>query len=370
MNLVTSPGMLDGIWLLGNPLRAAQVAEEMSQTLQQPDGKSELYFSFGVIADIQYADTDDRLNAWGTSMRYYRHSLCLLQSAIEEWNKEIPCPSFVLQLGDIIDSSNSVHKASKIVLKCVLKQIEKMNVPFHHVWGNHELCNFGRNFLTNSALNTKHLEDKTVEVSASATVSCHEDVNPQHFYAYHFSPFTNFRFVMIDTYDLNVVEKDVSSTRYEETKEFLRMRANRSPYRWQDDEAHLLMFNGGFGKDQLDWLDRLLTFSDENKEKVVVFGHVPIHPESKKRACLAWNYRDALAILQAHKCVVCYLAGHDHDGGYCLDSHGIHHVTLEGLVESPPGSHAFGTVHVYKDRMVLHGRGRTTSRVLYFRRDQ
>nr|XP_033815783.1 manganese-dependent ADP-ribose/CDP-alcohol diphosphatase-like isoform X2 [Geotrypetes seraphini]XP_033815784.1 manganese-dependent ADP-ribose/CDP-alcohol diphosphatase-like isoform X2 [Geotrypetes seraphini] len=342
----------------------------MSQKLQQSDGKSELYFSFGVIADIQYADTDDRLNAWGTRMRYYRHSLCLLQSAIEEWNKEIPCPSFVLQLGDIIDSLNYKNKTSKILLKCVLKQIEKMNAPFHHVWGNHELYNFNRMFLTNSALNTKHLEDKSIEASANTKLSCHEDANPDHFYAYHFSPFTKFRFVMIDTYDLNTVEKDVSSARYKETEEFLRVKANRSPDRFQDYEAHFLNFNGGFGKDQLDWLDRLLTFSDENKEKVVVFGHVPIHPESKKRACLAWNYRDALAVLQAHKCVVCYLAGHDHEGGYCLDSHGIHHVTLEGLVESPPGSHAFGTMYVYEDRMVLHGRGRTRSRVLYYRSNE
>ncbi|XP_029456103.1 manganese-dependent ADP-ribose/CDP-alcohol diphosphatase isoform X2 [Rhinatrema bivittatum] len=342
----------------------------MSQKLQQLDGKSELYFSFGVIADIQYADIENRLNHWGTRMRYYRDSLRLLQSAIEEWKEEVPCPSFILQLGDIIDCLNQYRSTTKTSLKSVLKEIGKIKVPFHHVWGNHELANFTRRFLTYSALNTKHLEDKDLEAFASCGVSCCGDAEPQQFYAYHFSPFSKFRFIMVDTYDLNVLEKDVSSARCEETKMFLRENAISNPNKSQGTEGHILRFNGGFSKDQLDWLDRVLTFSDESKEKVVVFGHVPIHPESKKHGCLAWNYRNALAVLQSHKCVVCYLAGHDHDGGYCLDSHGIHHVTFEGLVESPPGSHAFGTMYVYEDRMILHGRGRTKSRVLHYSRDQ
>lgn len=64
---------------------------------------------------------------------------------------------------------------------------------------------------------------------------------------------------------------------------------------------------------------------------------------------------------------MCFLAGHDHDGGYCLDPEtGVHHVTLEGVIETAPESDAFGTVYVYEDRMVLKGRGRVQDRTLMF----
>lgn len=61
------------------------------------------------------------------------------------------------------------------------------------------------------------------------------------------------------------------------------------------------------------------------------------------------------------------MSGHDHEGGYHLDPEtGVHHVTLEGVIETPPESNAFGTVAVYDDMMVLKGYGRTPDRVLQF----
>lgn len=95
-------------------------------------------------------------------------------------------------------------------------------------------------------------------------------------------------------------------------------------------------------------------------------GHLPIHPDASDKVCLAWNYEDALSVIHSHQCVVCFLAGHLHDGGYCLDSHGVHHLTLEGIIETPPESNAFGTIYVYDDKMVLKGRGRISDRVMYF----
>lgn len=103
---------------------------------------------------------------------------------------------------------------------------------------------------------------------------------------------------------------------------------------------------------------RLLSFSTA--------GHLPIHPDASDRVCLAWNYEDALSVIHSHQCVVCFLAGHLHDGGYCLDSHGVHHLTLEGVIETPPESNAFGTIYVYEDKMILKGRGRISDRVMHF----
>lgn len=96
-------------------------------------------------------------------------------------------------------------------------------------------------------------------------------------------------------------------------------------------------------------------------------GHLPIHPKSTDPICLLWNFDEVLALIRSHSSVVCFMAGHDHDGGYHLDEDtGIHHVTFEGVIETPPGSNAFGILSVYEDRMELKGSGRVADRVLVF----
>ncbi|MFT7804284.1 manganese-dependent ADP-ribose/CDP-alcohol diphosphatase isoform X3 [Arapaima gigas] len=131
-------------------------------------------------------------------------------------------------------------------------------------------------------------------------------------------------------------------------------------------EQRFVKFGGGFSQDQLQWLDRLLTLSDEKLEKVTVVSHLPVHPSSSDPVCLAWNYEEVLSVLHSHKCVVCFMAGHDHDGGYHRDLYGIHHLTFEGVIETPPDNDAFGSVYVYEDKMVLKGNGRVASRILQY----
>lgn len=341
------------------------ICSECKESSRSP----EPFFTFGVIADIQYADKEDALSVWKTKMRYYRNSYHLLQSAVEEWNGAAPQPSFVLQLGDIIDGVNVKQKTSQKSLEKILREIEKSKAPFHHVWGNHEFYNFNRDFLIASRLNTKVLEDKTPLWSSTTARNCPENSDPVEFYAYHFSPFPKFRFIIVDTYDLSVLGRDQGSSKYEQSVDCMFSDNPKNSQVCKDlSEEYCLEFNGGFSNDQLDWLKEVLTFADKNKEKVVIAGHIPIHPEAKRGHCLAWNYKAILSILHAHKCVVCYLAGHDHSGGYCVDAQGIHHVTLEGVIESPPGSHAFGTVYVYDSKMVIKGKGRTPSREMPYRK--
>lgn len=57
------------------------------------------------------------------------------------------------------------------------------------------------------------------------------------------------------------------------------------------------------------------------------------------------------------------LAGHDHMGG-CACINGRHFVTLEALLEAPPGSNAFAVLHVFGDRIRIAGSGSVTSREL------
>ncbi|KFO74983.1 Manganese-dependent ADP-ribose/CDP-alcohol diphosphatase, partial [Cuculus canorus] len=279
--------------------------------------------AFGVIADIQYADAEDGYDYSGIRRRYYRQSLQLLQEAVGAWREEKQQLGFVLQLGDSIDGINARSGQAEKALQKVLGALEQLPVPVHHASGNH---------------------------------------------AYHFMATACFRVIVLDAYDMSILGSEPNSPRYRES---LRLLREKNP---NDDlnsptglrEPRFVEFNGGFSQAQLDWFDEVLKFSDENQEKVIVMGHLPIHPDASDIVSLAWNYEDALSVIHSHGCVVCFIAGHLHDGGYCLDSHGVHHLTLEGVIETPPESNAFGTIYVYEDKMILKGRGRISDKVMHF----
>ncbi|KAK3559860.1 hypothetical protein QTP86_026205 [Hemibagrus guttatus] len=316
-------------------------------------------FTFGVIADIQYADLKDGYNYHRTRKRYYRNSLHLLRNAIRHWNEENVKPSFILQLGDIIDGFNSKHGASEEALKTVLDEFRSCSAQVHHVWGNHEFYNFSRSDLFSSELNSEVKDEEG------------KDDRMDYIYAYHFSPAPKFRFVVLDAYDLSIIGQEESSEKYRQSLDIIKAHnpneeLNQPSGIYPMDER-FVKFNGGFSQDQVDWLDGVLTTADEKGEKVTVVSHVPVHPFSTSSVCLAWNYDDVFPLLQSHKSVVCFMAGHDHDGGYCVDSSGIHHLTLEGVIETPPGGDAFGTVYVYEDKMILKGKGRIKNMALLYR---
>ncbi|XP_059003330.1 manganese-dependent ADP-ribose/CDP-alcohol diphosphatase isoform X7 [Mustela lutreola] len=225
---------------------------------------SEVLFSFGVIADIQYADLEDGYNFQGNRRRYYRHSLLHLRGAIEHWNTEDRPPRCVLQLGDIIDGYNAQYKVSEKSLELVMNTFQMLKVPVHHTWGNHEFYNFSRNYLTNSKLNTKFLEDRIVHDPKT--------VPSEDYYAYHFVPFPQFRFILLDAYDLSVLGVDQSSPKYQQCLKILREHNPNSELNSPQglSEPQFVQFNGGFSQDQLNWLNEVLTFSDTNQEKVVI----------------------------------------------------------------------------------------------------
>ncbi|XP_064179127.1 manganese-dependent ADP-ribose/CDP-alcohol diphosphatase isoform X2 [Anguilla rostrata] len=332
-------------------------------------------FTFGVIADIQYADIEDGFNHHHTRKRYYRNSLRLLRRANEKWKGEAVKPSFIIQLGDVIDGYNKKYNASETALKTVVNEMDKSAIEVHHVWGNHEFYNFSRDELMISALNSRPTNDTTSTMSEDTTaledtVESGNVSDTEESYAYHFSPAPHFRVAVLDAYDLSLIGRKEPSVRYYEALEIIQAHNNNDdlnyPPVFDGTERRFVKFNGGFSKCQLDWLDRLLTLSDEKLEKVVVVSHLPVHPYSTDPICLAWNYERVLSILHSHKCVVCFMAGHDHDGGYYRDASGVHHLTFEGVIETPPESDAFGTVYVYEDRMALRGNGRVADRVLLY----
>jgi hypothetical protein len=66
-----------------------------------------------------------------------------------------------------------------------------------------------------------------------------------------------------------------------------------------------------------------------------------------------WNDCEVLSAIQASGNVVAYIAGHDHDGKYLVDSAGIHHITppapLECAEEEEEMAAAYGRIEVGED---------------------
>ncbi|XP_078692086.1 manganese-dependent ADP-ribose/CDP-alcohol diphosphatase-like [Branchiostoma floridae x Branchiostoma belcheri] len=322
-------------------------------------------FSFGIIADVQYGDLDDAKNFTQTKVRYYRNALYLLREAVQHWKEENKI-QFVLQLGDVIDGFNTRRKNSENALRDVLKEFDGVPFAVHHIWGNHEFYNFSRSYLMKSSLLTAQ---ETQETANNVQKVVKKEADAAY---YDFSPYKSYRFIILDNYDISMcgIGRDKDSPQYKEAEKILRERNRNeelnSPEGLVGLDRRFVMFNGGMGEKQLQWLRETLEVARQQGEKVVVSGHVPVHPDSCYVMCLLWNYQDVLNILQDFSDIVlAYFCGHDHEGGYHYDSgNEIHHVTLPGVVEVPPGSNAFGTVDVFTDRLVMHGVGQLDSRVM------
>jgi manganese-dependent ADP-ribose/CDP-alcohol diphosphatase len=85
-------------------------------------------FSFGVIADIQYADKE----AQGS--RHYRESLSRLKECVEDLNRRQL--AFTIQLGDLIDG-NQTSTTTLSDLDRALELYNSLSMPKYHVVGNH-----------------------------------------------------------------------------------------------------------------------------------------------------------------------------------------------------------------------------------------
>uniref|UniRef100_A0A4W5QIC2 ADP-ribose/CDP-alcohol diphosphatase, manganese dependent n=1 Tax=Hucho hucho TaxID=62062 RepID=A0A4W5QIC2_9TELE len=142
---------------------------------------------------------------------------------------------------------------------------------------------------------------------------------------------SKYRFVVLDAYDVSVPGREESSVQYHQAIGLLKTHndndLNHPPAPTGLEQR--FVFNGGLSQDQLHWLegDLLLVSTDP--------------------------------ISLAHKSVVCFMAGQDHDCEYHRDDCGVHYLTLEGVIERPKPPHR-------TDRMFLKGYGRMSDRILNY----
>ncbi|KAK9119860.1 hypothetical protein Scep_017953 [Stephania cephalantha] len=307
-------------------------------------GKEPL-FSFGVISDVQYADIPDGRSFLGVP-RYYRHSIQVLQRAVKIWNNHRKL-RFAINLGDIVDGFCPKGESLTAVQK-VVKEFEKFDSPTYHLIGNHCLYNLPRQDLL-PLLNFPTIDG--------------------HAY-YDFSPIPEYRFVVLDGYDISAIGWPRDHPKAAQALRILQEKNpnpdKNSPQGLVGLERRFLMFNGAVGREQLEWLDAILIDSTKHEQKVVVCSHMPLDPGAATPEALCWNYDEVMEVIHKYNCVKVCIAGHDHKGGYSVDSHGIHHRVLEAALECPPGTDAFGHVDVYHDRISLIGTGRMVNTEIAF----
>ena len=117
-------------------------------------------FKFGLLADIQYCDTDDRTNFSGSQVRRYRNALNVARNAVQHFNshhddtlKNHPI-DFIVHNGDIIDhqcafdfETDSFKPLSegRRQLADVMQILDQSKCrDWIFTIGNHELYNFTR----------------------------------------------------------------------------------------------------------------------------------------------------------------------------------------------------------------------------------
>lgn len=319
-------------------------------------------FTFGVIADIQYAPIPDG-HSYSGQPRYYRHSLQVAKHAATHFEEEQV--HLVVNLGDIIDGKCQdvgKHGGEEVPgedsgLKSIHDAIESLS-PYTslilHTYGNHELYNLDRTVLG------EKLNIPFVEESCGDLVGYRSHVVDEH----------GVRFVVLDTYDIALMKRCPKSSRKHKTATEILAKHNpnypqqeNSPEGMEGVNKRFVGFNGGVDQPQLEWLRTTLQQAREADEKVIILSHQPILPGSSSPVCLVWNYEQVLEVLREYSdVVVVSLAGHAHKGGYQRDEEsGIHFRVIEAALESPSPIKTYGMVDMYDDRLVIRGFGHCES---------
>ncbi|KAL9273222.1 Serine/threonine-protein kinase AFC2-like protein [Drosera capensis] len=137
------------------------------------------------------------------------------------------------------------------------------------------------------------------------------------------------RFVVLDAYAVSAIGWPRDHPNVMKAMTFLEVENpdadKNSPNGLVGLDRRFLLFNGGVGREQLDWLDTVLQDASNSEQKVIICCHIPLDPGASSDDALLWNYDEVMDVIHRYKCVKACLAGHDHKGGYSVDSYGVHH---------------------------------------------
>jgi manganese-dependent ADP-ribose/CDP-alcohol diphosphatase len=268
-------------------------------------------FSFGIIADVQYADSDPA----GT--RYYRASLSKLREAVNTFRKD--SVDFVITLGDMIDKDIRSFDPLFDIL-------DSSGLRFYHVTGNH---------------------DYSVEKKYKMELPSEYSSRP----GYYSVISKDFRLIFLNGNEISTYSSNNKTIirKANALLDSLKKRGDQNAMEW----------NGGISDKQLLWFDNQMNEAKIKNEKVLIFCHFPILPENVHNLI---NYREVLLVLKKYQNTVAWFNGHNHSGNYgSYDK--IHFVTMKGMVESE-NQNSFARIDVYRNKILIIGSGREESRIL------
>ena len=276
--------------------------------------KSKPLFSFGIVADPQYANADPRPDMG----RYYAESPKKLSEAVAAFNEEDL--AFVVTLGDIIDRGFDNFDA-------ILSVYDGLRHPSVLLPGNHDFS-----------------------VAPELLTAIHARLGmpaPWHDFA-----IGNVRFVVLDGNEVSLFAPPPGDPRRALAQERLKRLQEAGAINAQD-------WNASLSDEQFEWLRNVLQKSDAAGEKVVVLCHYPLYPENAHNM---WDAPRILDLLGAHSSAIAWFNGHNHEGNYGMLGN-THFVNFKGMVDTPD-QNTFAIADVFEDRIFIRGFGREENRLL------
>jgi len=281
--------------------------------LQYNNQSQKPLLSFGVLADIQYCDSDP------VGTRFYRSSLNKLKEALTTLKAD--SVDFIINLGDIIDKDLDSYKT-------VLDIIGSSGLKTYHVTGNHD-----------------YSVDARQKKRIPAITESRE--------GYYSVLYKNFRFIFLNGNEI--------STYISNSKSDLKEANNYIASMKERGEINAVEWNGGIGDKQLIWLRKQMNSSVTKNEKVILICHFPLVPYNVHNLL---NYNEVLSVLGNYHNIIAWFNGHNHAGNYG-NFNMIHFVTFKGMVETDL-SNSFALVEIYRNKLWIKGYGREKSQILAF----
>lgn len=254
----------------------------------------------GLVADVQYADLDDREGA------RFRSSLDRLTATLEEF--AAAGVDRVVQLGDVIEGHDEVER-SVTDLERVLATFSSSGLRVEHVVGNHCL-RVPRAWLLRRLGLTAARRSFSLD---------------------------GWRVLVLDSMELSLSGSEPDAAR-------AWLDAHRL-----EDHPHATEWNGGFGAAQLDWFEVQLLAAARRGQRVIALSHHPVHPGAAGAKFLAWDHEEARARLARVPGPAAWFSGHDHAGGHAVEG-GVEFWTLPGMVAAEGAGRV---LELHADRLEL-----------------
>jgi len=268
-------------------------------------------FSFGLIADVQYADCEPA----GT--RYYRNSIAKLKSSVDTFkNNKV---SFIVNLGDIIDRDFKSFKP-------VMDILNSSGLKTFHCTGNHDY-------------NVENYYKDKIPVSGFSESG------------YYSFSLNGYRLIFLNGNEISIYASTDQNI-IQESDDFIRKLK-------EEGSINAIDWNGGISKEQLTWLDDQLDEADTDRQHVLVFCHFPVAPEDIHNLL---NYREVLSHIENNRTITAWINGHNHAGNYAMVN-GIYYLTFKGMVETETVN-SFSILEVYSDKIIVRGFGNEQDQIL------